>query len=122
MTASLCASLYTFAVGAEEFAGLLTGATGWKYTAEDMMKIGERIYNLERAFNIREGFKGREEDTLPKRFLEEPIPEGTKKGQVLKLSEMLDEYYKLRGWKEGTPTKRKLKDLGLEKASEEIGI
>lgn len=111
----------TFAVGAEEFAGLLTSATGWKYTAEDMMKIGERIYNLERAFNIREGFKGREEDTLPKRFLEEPLPEGPKKGQVLKLGEMLDEYYELRGWEDGVPTKAKLKELGLEKASEEIG-
>lgn len=112
----------TFAVGAEEFAGLLTGATGWRYTAEDVMKIGERIYNLERAFNIREGFKGREEDMLPKRFLEEPIPEGPKKGQVLKLGEMLDEYYELRGWKDGVPTKEKLKELGLEKASEDIGV
>jgi aldehyde:ferredoxin oxidoreductase len=112
----------TFAVGAEEFAGLLTGATGWRYTAEDVMKVGERIYNLERAFNIREGFKGREEDTLPKRFLEDPIPEGPKKGQVLKLGEMLDEYYELRGWKDGVPTKEKLKELGLEKASEDIGV
>ena len=112
----------TFAVGAAEFAGLLAGATGWRYNAEDVMKIGERIYNLERAFNVREGFKGREEDTLPKRFLEEPIPEGPKKGQVLKLGEMLDEYYELRGWKDGVPTKEKLKELGLERASEDIGV
>lgn len=111
----------TFAIGAEEFAGSLTGVTGWKYTAEDLMEIGDRIYNLERAFNIREGFKGREEDTLPKRFLEEPLPEGPKKGQVLKLGEMLDEYYEVRGWKDGVPTRAKLKELGLEKVSEEIG-
>ncbi len=112
----------TFAIGAEEFAAMLSAATGWKYTADDIMKVGERIYNLERAFNIREGFKGREEDTLPKRLLEEPMPEGPAKGHVVELDKMLDEYYKLRGWVDGKPTKAKLKELGLEKEAEEVGV
>jgi aldehyde:ferredoxin oxidoreductase len=78
------------------------------------MNIGDRIYNLERAFNVRER-KGLEKDTLPKRFLEDPMPEGPRKGQVVKLDQMLGEYYNLRGWKEGIPTKVKLKELGLVK-------
>ena len=110
----------TFAIGAEEFALTLSAVTGWKYTADDIMKVGERIYNLERAFNVREGVHWK--DTLPKRFLEEPLPEGPKKGQVLRLNEMLEEYYELRGWVGGKPTKEKLKELGLMKAAEEVGI
>ena len=85
------------------------------------MKIGERIYNLERAFNVREN-AGLEVDTVPKRFLEEPLPEGPKKGNVLRLGEMLGEYYQLRGWVDGKPTKAKLMELGLTKAAEEVGI
>jgi len=111
----------TFAFGAEEFADMLSAATGWNLTADDVMKIGERIYNLERAFNIREGFKGRDEDTLPKRLLEEPMPEGPAKGYVVKLNEMLDEYYNLRSWINGVPTKDKLRELGLDKAADEVG-
>jgi len=112
----------TFAFGAEEFADMLSAATGWNLSADDVTKIGERIYNLERAFNIREGFRGRDEDTLPKRLLEEPMPEGPVKGYVVKLNEKLDEYYSLRGWKDGVPTKDKLRELGLDKAAEEVGV
>lgn len=112
----------TFAFGAEEFADMFSAATGWKVSADDLMKTGERIYNLERAFNIREGFKGREEDTLPKRLLEEPMPEGPAKGYVVKLNEMLDEFYRLRNWKDGIPTKKKLRELGLDKAANEVGV
>lgn len=55
-----------------------------------------------------------EDDTLPKRFLEEPMPEGPTKGHVCKLAEMLPEYYELRGWdSEGKPTEAKLRELGL---------
>ncbi|HJX23836.1 MAG TPA: aldehyde ferredoxin oxidoreductase family protein [Candidatus Bathyarchaeia archaeon] len=111
----------TFAVGANEFAPQLSAITGWNYTPDDIMKIGERIYNLERAFNVREN-TGLEVDTVPKRFLEEPLPEGPKKGNVLRLGEMLGEYYQLRGWVDGKPTKAKLMELGLTKAAEEVGI
>ncbi|MFQ6051410.1 MAG: aldehyde ferredoxin oxidoreductase family protein [Candidatus Hydrothermarchaeota archaeon] len=102
----------TFAIGAEQIANMLAGATGWDITADEVLKIGERIYNLERAFNAREGF-GRKDDTLPKRFLEEPMPEGPSKGHVVPLDKMLEEYYKLRGWVDGVPTPEKLKELGL---------
>jgi aldehyde:ferredoxin oxidoreductase len=111
----------TFAVGAEEFASTLSAVTGWKYTSDDIMNVGDRIYNLERAFNVRER-KGLEKDTLPKRFLEDPLPEGPRKGQVVKLDQMLGEYYNLRGWKEGIPTKVKLKELGLGQAAKDVGV
>ena len=84
------------------------------------MKAGERIYNLERIFNLGAGFTAAD-DTLPKRLLEEPIPEGPSKGYVCKLDEMLPEYYELRGWdKEGRPTDAKLKELNLFKFVEGI--
>jgi len=64
-------------------------------------------------WNQRAGFSGKD-DTLPKRLLEEPIPDGPTKGEVNRLSEMLPEYYELRGWNsEGEPTKEKLASLGL---------
>ncbi len=103
----------TFALWTEDFRDLLNAATGFDYTVEELEKIGERIYNAERAFNVLSFGDGEEYDTLPKRFLEEPMPEGPSKGQVVKLSEMLPEYYKLRGWVKGRPTRAKLEELGL---------
>ncbi|MBN1333686.1 MAG: aldehyde ferredoxin oxidoreductase, partial [Synergistales bacterium] len=76
---------------------------------------GERIWNLERLFNLREGLNPEKEDTLPKRLLNEPIPSGPSEGKVSRLKEMLPEYYKLRGWDEkGIPTDEKLRELGLK--------
>ncbi len=81
---------------------------------DELMKIGERIWNLERLFNLKAGFTGKD-DTLPQRLLKEPISSGPAKGKVVELDKMLPEYYDLRGWdKEGVPTKQKLKELGLE--------
>ena len=77
------------------------------------MKIGERIYNLERVILNRYGFNGKD-DTLPKRLLEQPMPEGPAKGQVVELEKMKKEYYKLRGWVNGIPTPEKLEELGIE--------
>jgi len=111
----------TFAIGAKEFAPTLSAVTGWNYSPDDIMKVGERIYNLERAFNAREG-KGLEKDTLPKRFLETPLPEGPRKGQTVKLDQMLREYYDLRGWRGGVPTKAKLRELGLSKVADDVGV
>ncbi len=108
----LCQFL-TFGVGLEEILPQLAAATGVPYTLEGLLKIGERIWNLERLWNERAGLTGKE-DTLPKRILEEPIPSGPAKGQVNKLGEMLPEYYRLRGWDtEGRITQEKLKELGL---------
>jgi len=77
------------------------------------MKIGEKIYNLERLIMNKYGFDGKD-DTLPERLLKEPMPEGPSKGQVVELDKMLEEYYKLRGWVNGKPTPEKLKELGIE--------
>jgi aldehyde:ferredoxin oxidoreductase len=105
---------------AEDWATLISTLTGWKFTASDFRKTGERIYNLERAFNIREGLT-RADDTLPKRLLEEPLPEGPAKGHVVNLEPLLDAYYKFRGWdKNGKPTPEKLKELGLDWIIKEI--
>ncbi|MBO3840856.1 MAG: aldehyde ferredoxin oxidoreductase family protein [Candidatus Brockarchaeota archaeon] len=98
----------------EYYSRMLSAATGVKYTAEDLMLIGERIWNLEKLFNLREGF-GRKDDTLPKRLLSEPLAIGPTKGQVVELDQMLDEYYRARGWDdEGRPAKRTLEKLGLD--------
>ncbi|RLG61541.1 aldehyde ferredoxin oxidoreductase [Candidatus Geothermarchaeota archaeon] len=104
----------SFALWDEDYAKALTAVTGWEFTNEDVHTIGERIYNAERAFNILSFGDGRKYDTLPKRLLEEPMPEGPSKGYVVKLDEMLDEYYKVRGWVDGRPTREKLEELGLK--------
>lgn len=80
---------------------------------EGFLKTGERIFTLERMFNVKAGFSAKD-DTLPKRMTEEPLPSGPGKGYVVKLNEMLPEYYKQRGWTvDGIPTKNKLKVLGI---------
>lgn len=100
---------------------LYNSVTGVSVNSNDLVKVGERIVNLERAFNIREGLT-RKDDTLPERFLKEPMPEGPAKGHVTRLESMLDEYYEKRGWSEDTgfPTKVKLTELGLKEVAEEL--
>lgn len=101
---------------ADPITSVMNYATGADYTAGSLMKAGERIFNLERLFLLRSGFTAAD-DTLPKRMLEEPMPEGPAKGQVVELDKMLPEFYDLRGWdRQGVPTQEKLKDLGLEVA------
>jgi len=103
----------SFALGAEDYAAFLKAATGFDYDADAVLQAGERTWNLERLFNLREGIQPKE-DTLPERLLKEPIPDGPSKGMVSRLPEMLPEYYKLRGWsEEGLPTREKLDSLGL---------
>lgn len=95
------------------FAQLAT-ATGVGYTFEEVVKIGEKIWNLQRLFNLKAGLtKG--DDCLPKRFLEEPAPAGPGKGSVVDMETLLSQYYMMRGWDEnGVPTPEKLAELGLE--------
>lgn len=77
------------------------------------VKTGERIFNLERLFNLKAGLSDKD-DTLPRRMLEEPMPEGPGKGHVVRLGEMLPEYYKVRGWTaKGIPGGKKLAELGI---------
>lgn len=87
----------------KNFVPMVNSCMGTSYKADDLLRIGERIWDQERLFNIRAGFD-RSHDTLPERFLNEPIPEGPAEGQISKVDEMLEEYYKLRGWnEEGKP-------------------
>lgn len=102
------------AVSEEYFARLLSAVTGETYQPQDLHIIGERIWNLERLFNLREGF-ARPDDTLPPRLLQEPVAAGPSCGRVVELAPMLNEYYRFRGWNnEGMPTEAKLAQLGLE--------
>lgn len=96
------------------YARLLTTATGFYVDEGEFYRIGERIYNLERLFNVREGFD-RLHDVLPLRFLREPLNEGAAKGEVVDLVRMLDAYYMVRGWNYyGIPMDKKIQELGLE--------
>jgi len=103
----------SFALSAEDYRDLLAAATGFDYTVEEMLRCGERIWNLERIFNLKAGLDPAQ-DILPRRFLEEAMPEGPNKGAVVRLKEMLPEYYRVRGWDaSGRPTQEKLAELGL---------
>ncbi|ABN06363.1 Aldehyde ferredoxin oxidoreductase [Methanocorpusculum labreanum Z] len=103
----------SFALDAEDYADLLSATTGVKIGADELLQVGERIWNLQKLYNVKRGF-GRKDDTLPDRLLHEPLKEGAPAGQVSHVLEMLDEYYALRGWDaEGVPTEAKLKELGL---------
>ena len=100
-------------VADEYFARVLSAVTGIQYATGDMVKAGERVWNLERLYNLREGFT-RKDDTLPPRLLNEAPTEGPSKGWVVQLEPMLKEYYRGRGWDEnGVPTAKKLEELGL---------
>jgi aldehyde:ferredoxin oxidoreductase len=104
----------TFALGADDFAALLSTATGKEYTTEKVMECGERIWNLERLFNAKSGLTA-EDDKLPPRLTGTPVPKGPAAGKVSRLEEMLPVYYEERGWgKNGMPTREKLDSLGLE--------
>jgi aldehyde:ferredoxin oxidoreductase len=127
--ATMCAFLLDMAVPAnasQNTSALMEAVTGLTCTPEDVVKVGERVNNLARAFNVREGFT-RSDDTLPERLMKEPLQEGGSKGQVISpedLNGMLDEYYRLRGWdlETGTPTREKLVELGLEYVADQLNV
>ena len=101
----------------KHFQRMLAAATGWDVSVEYLERIGERIWNLERLFNVREGM-GRSDDFPPRRLLEEPIATGPARGECLdrgSYDQMLTEYYRLRGWdsETGIPTNEKQRELGL---------
>jgi aldehyde:ferredoxin oxidoreductase len=118
--APMCAFLLDMAVpgiACQNTADLVNAVAGTDFTPEQIEKIGERINNIARLFNIGEGFS-RKDDTFPKRLMTEAIKAGPSKGQLISqadLDTMLDEYYAERGWdKGGNPTKAKLKELGIK--------
>jgi len=107
----------------ELYAELLSSATGIKEFSDPkyLWLVGERIFNLERIFNVREGFV-RKDDWLPERIQKEPVPGGPAKGQIFELKELLDQYYEARGWDKetGIPSRTKLDSLGLKSVSERL--
>ena len=101
----------SFAIGLPEVAAQYREAVGSDESDADILLKGERVWNLEKKFNIAAGV---EKDTLPPRLLREHLPEGPAKGKVNDLYTMLAEYYQVRGWDaEGVPTPDKEKELGL---------
>jgi len=100
----------------KQFSRLIALSTGLLMTPKELRTIGERIYTLERMMLAKDGIS-RKDDTLPKRYFDEPIPEGPARGEVIlreKFDQMLDEYYRLHRWdKNGIPRKETLKRLGL---------
>jgi aldehyde:ferredoxin oxidoreductase len=109
--------------GPEMIGKMLVAALGeTKFgSAEYLGLIGEKVYNLERCFNIREGFS-RKDDALPKRMYTEPLQGGMRDGEFYRTPDVIiDEYYEARGWdKNGMPTKATLKRLGLEEVDKDI--
>jgi len=116
-----CLPLSTGQIYFVDMAKVVELATGMKLTGEDIRKAGERVVNIQRAFNIREGL-AKKDDALPERFTKTPAPEGADKGHVVELDKMLEEYYELRGWdpKTGLIRKKTLEDLGLGYVADEL--
>jgi len=108
-----------------DLAHLYALVTGIPLTAEELRTAGERVWNLEKAYNIREGWT-RKDDSLPPRVFNDPIPDGDAKGSHLTKEEfdfMLDDYYAARGWtRDGMPTKKKLMELELNDVAKEVGV
>ncbi len=101
-----------FAWTVDDYAEMVSAGTGFELSGHDLLRLGARIYNLERLFNLREGFTA-EDDTLPQRFFK-PLPEGGSRNRVVHLNQMLKEYYELRGWdKKGRPTEDTLSKLDI---------
>lgn len=115
MTMCKFGARYAFGNSAKDLAEILKAVTGFEIDEIEFKRIGERIYNLERMFNVREGFS-RADDMLPERFFE-PLPYGQTKFHTLTKKEYiksLEEYYMLRGWNlEGEPTFDKASELNL---------
>jgi len=103
----------TFAWGMPEIQSQIQAACDGDFSIDTLMQIGERIWNLERQFNLAAGWTAKD-DTLPKRLLTEPAKTGPAAGKVNELGKMLPEYYEVRGWnKEGVPTSETMQRLGL---------
>ena len=112
------------ALGPTHYAKLYSACTGWQVTPEELMKTGDRIFNLMKAYIVRQGLT-RKDDDWPARYYEEPWPGEVRKGALLsrdKMDRLLDEYYDLRGWDKetGVPTKRKLIELDLDYVADEL--
>jgi len=110
----LCKFLLFGRIGPNKVAEWLNQVTGWNFTSAELLTIGERLHNLKRMYNVRLGINCKD-DTLPLRLLHLARNDGMAAGVLPELDKMLEEYYRLRGWdKNGIPTEKKLKELGLK--------
>ena len=100
---------------------MLSAATGWDVSEEELWKSGERIYHMYKCYNLRLGITSKD-DTIPEYFIKEPVPAGPAKGQRVQLSGMKKAYYTARGWdpETGHPTKKKLQELELGEVAEDL--
>lgn len=104
----------TFGLGLTDYTQMYNAVVGDVYNDETLLQAGDRIWTLEKIFNLKAGLT-KADDTLPKRLLQDPIPEGPSKGNIHHLDVLLPEYYSVRGWDaDGIPTAETLKTLGLE--------
>ena len=114
---TLIACAFGFALTPEDYIDAVSAITGWPFSAGELRTITERVWNMTRLFNVREGFT-RKDDTLPKRLFDEASTKGPSYGQVVdraSFEKLLDQYYVAVGWEAATgiPTEEKLKELGL---------
>jgi len=112
-------------IGFGEIAELYSAATGWETTEEELVRIADRIFNVEKAFNVLHADLGRKDDYPPQRCLREPIKSGPFKGHALskeKYDSMLDEYYQLHGWNKdtGLQTRTCLEKLDLGDVADDL--
>jgi aldehyde:ferredoxin oxidoreductase len=123
LDSAMCCAFAGSAVGLPELSDLLTTATGAEWTVERLLALGERCSNVERACNVRMGLR-RSYDVLPRRLLEEPMPEGPTQGEVVHLAPMLDAFYAACGWDvtTGIPTPDKLTSLGLDEIARDMQV
>jgi aldehyde:ferredoxin oxidoreductase len=120
-TLGVCAYATSTGFSLGQLTSLLNAATGWALTPDELMKAGERIANLTRAFNIRHGLTAKD-DVLPKRLMQ-PQSEGGNQGQAIQnFQGLAKEYYTLRKWDAvtGKPSKKKLLELGLKKEAKDL--
>jgi aldehyde:ferredoxin oxidoreductase len=108
-----------FAITTDDYVDLISAITGWSFSPKELRTITQRIWNLTRLFNVREGFR-RKDDTLPERLFTEASTKGPSSGQVVDrnaFEKMLDQYYEAVGWDvaTGVPTEQRLKELGIER-------
>ena len=114
----LIACAFGMAITPDDYIDAVSAVTGWSFNADEMRTVTQRVWNLTRLFNTREGFR-REDDTLPERLFTEASTKGPSKGHVVErnvFEKLLDDYYETVGWDvtTGIPTVKKLKELGLE--------
>lgn len=114
---SLCMFMTYCGMTLTDILNVFNAITGLHWSIEQLIRAGERSFNLQRLINIRDG-KGREYDRIPKRMFE-PATSGFRQGKVPPFGALMDDYYKLRGWDKetGVPKREKLAELGMSELS-----